>query len=152
MNRKIYYLGKWIEHTNWYPDYKLRLFKRSNAEWGGINPHDTIILEGKTEKLDGDLYHYSYDDVSSHLQTIDKFTSISAREYYKKGKKPSILNLTIRPFYGFFKSYILKKGFLEGKRGWMIARLDSYYVLLKFLKVFEIQVNEKKKNIDPDKK
>ena len=144
VNRKIYYLGKWIEHTNWYPDFKLRLFKRSKAKWGGINPHDTIILDGAAEKLQGDLFHYSYDDVSAHLQTIDKFTSIMAREYYANGKKASIWNITLRPIFGFFKSYILKKGFLEGKRGWMIALLDGYYVLLKFLKIYEIQVNEKK--------
>ena len=143
INRKIRYLGRWIRHGNWYPDYKLRFFKRSRARWGGINPHDTIILNGKTARLNGELLHYSYDSVADHLNTVNKFTSIMAKEYHEKGKKPSLLNLTLRPFFGFFKSYILKRGFLEGKRGFIIAVIDSYYVFLKFVKVFEIQLKQK---------
>lgn len=142
INRKIFYLGKWIEHTNWSPDYKIRLIDKSKARWGGTNPHDKIILDGEGSRLSGVLYHYSYDSVSDHLRTIDKFTTIMAKEYRKKGKKPSYINITLRPLFGIFKSFIIKRGFLEGKRGWMIALLDGYYVLLKFIKIYELDISE----------
>ena len=111
VNRKINYLGKWIKHSNWYPDYKLRLFRKSKAKWGGVNPHDQIILDGKDRRLSSELEHYSYDSVSDHLKTVDNFTSIISREYYEKGKKASIINLTLRPMYGFIKSYFIIKPF-----------------------------------------
>ena len=144
VNRKIKYLGKWIKHSNWYPDYKLRLFRKSKAKWGGVNPHDQIILDGKDSRLSSELEHYSYDSVSDHLRTVDNFTSIISKEYYKKGKRASIINLTLRPIYGFTKSYFIKRGFLEGKRGLIIAIIDSYYVFLKFVKLYEIQLESKK--------
>ena len=144
VNRRIKYLGKWIKHSNWYPDYKLRLFRKSKAKWGGVNPHDQIILDVKDSRLSSELEHYSYDSVSDHLRTVDNFTSIISKEYYKKGKRPSIINLTLRPIYGFTKSYLIKRGFLEGKRGLIIAIIDSYYVFLKFVKLYEIQLESKK--------
>jgi glycosyltransferase involved in cell wall biosynthesis len=143
VNRSIYYLGQWIRYTSWYPDYKIRLFRKDVARWGGINPHDTILLKGKVARLSGHLYHYSYRDVSDHLRTIDKFTTISAREYKARGRKPSWLNLTLRPLFGIFKSYVIKRGFMQGKLGWMIAFLDGYYVLLKFMKIYELNVHER---------
>ncbi len=139
VRRKIWYLGKWIKHGNWYPDYKLRLFRRSKARWGGINPHDKIILNGESKKLKGELLHYSYDNVEDQINTINKFTTIMSKEYFRLGKKAGYTNLIFRPFFSFFKSYVIKRGFLDGKRGFIIAVLESYYVFLKFVKVYELQ-------------
>ena len=142
VSRIIQYLGKWIKYTQWYPDFKLRLFRKVKAKWGGIDPHDTILLEGKTSRLNGKLLHYSYDDISAHLRTIDLYTSIMSKEYWKRGKKASVINLTLRPLYAIFKSYILKRGFLEGKQGIIISLLDGYYVLLKFAKLMEYDLEK----------
>ncbi len=135
--RLVFYLGKWIKHGSWYPDYKIRFFNRKFGRWGGINPHDTVIVNGNVSKLKGDLLHYSYESVKAHLEQVNKFTDIMAFEYGKIGEQPSIVNLTLRPFVKFFKMYFLKLGFLDGKRGFIIAVIASFYVFMKFAKLFE---------------
>jgi glycosyltransferase involved in cell wall biosynthesis len=140
--RKVHYLGKWICHSGWYPDYKIRFFNRQYGRWEGINPHDRIAVKGKVSRLKGDLYHFSYSNVSAHLNQMDKFTGIMADEYERLGKKPSIINLTIRPFYRFIKTYFLKLGFLDGKRGFIISVIASFYVFMKFVKLYEKKINK----------
>ena len=80
MPRRTFYLGRFIDHAGWYPDRKLRLFRRDSGRWGGVNPHDRVELQGVERALRGDLHHYSYRDIGDHLKTIDFFSSISARE------------------------------------------------------------------------
>ncbi len=142
--RKVFYLNKWINHGGWYPDYKIRFFNRKYGYWGGVNPHDTVIVKGDTKKLNGDLLHYSYTDITAHLNQVNKFTDIMSAEYGKLGKKPSIINLTLRPFFKFIKMYFLKLGFLDGKRGFIIAVIASFYVFIKFVKLLERKIEEKK--------
>jgi glycosyltransferase involved in cell wall biosynthesis len=142
--RRVHYLGKWINHGGWYPDYKLRFFNRKFGRWGGINPHDTVIVNGKSLTLTGDLLHYSYESISAHLSQVNKFTDIMAQEYDKIGKNPSIVNLTIRPLFKFIKMYFLKLGFLDGRRGFIIAVIAAFYVFMKFVKLFERKVNPDK--------
>lgn len=140
--RKVFYLEKWINHGGWYPDYKIRFFSKKSGRWGGINPHDTVIVNGKTAKLKGDLLHYSYENIRAQLDQVNKFTDIMALEYEKIGEKPSVINLTIRPFIKFFKMYFLKLGFLDGKRGFIIAVIASFYVFIKFVKLFERKIEK----------
>lgn len=140
--RKVFYLGKWINHGGWYPDYKIRFFNKKYGRWGGVNPHDTVIVKGKTSFLKGDLQHYSYENISAHLNQINKFTDIMAREYEALSKKASVINLTIRPFIKFFKMYFIKLGFLDGRRGFIIAIIASFYVFMKFVKLFERKLDK----------
>lgn len=137
--RKVHYLGKWIHHSGWYPDHKVRLFDRRKAEWGGTNPHDRIEIDSSTELLQGDLYHYSYENLSAHIQTINNFTSISAKEMHLKGRKAGLGKLLLNPFFKFLKSFFLKRGFLDGRVGLFIAITGSFYVFLKYLKLWEMQ-------------
>ena len=111
--RKVHYLGKWINHSGWYPDYKVRLFDRRKAEWGGTNPHDRIEIDSPTELLKGDLYHYSYENLSAHIRTINNFTSISANEMQLKGKKAGLGKLLFNPFFKFLKAFFLPSGVLN---------------------------------------
>jgi glycosyltransferase involved in cell wall biosynthesis len=136
--RKVYYLGKWIKHGGWYPDYKIRLFDRQRGQWGGIDPHDEIQLQGACGRLKNDLFHYSYEDLRAHINQINSFTSISAQEFAKKGKRALMLNILFNPFFKFLKAYILKLGFLEGRVGFFISILGSFYVFLKYLKLWEL--------------
>lgn len=140
--RKVFYLGKWINHGGWYPDYKIRFFNKKYGKWGGINPHDTVIVKRKTANLNGDLQHYSYENIKAHIDQVNKFTDIMALEYGKIGEKPSVINLTIRPFIKFIKMYFLKLGFLDGKRGFIIAVIASFYVFMKFVKLFERKIEK----------
>lgn len=140
--RRVFYIGKWINHGGWYPDYKVRLVNKKFANWGGINPHDELKVNGKTSRLAGDLLHYSYENVSAHINQVNKFTDIISGEYKKVGEKPSVLNLALRPFYKFIKMYFIKLGFLDGTRGFIIACIGAFYVFMKFVKLYEKKVNE----------
>lgn len=136
--RHVFYLNRWINHSGWYPDYKVRLFRKDKAKWGGINPHDVVVVNGKVEYLKGDLIHYSYKDISHHVNTINNFTTISAGEYLKLGKRASLWNIVSRPTGTFLKKYILKQGFRDGIPGFIIAVSSAYYVFLKYAKLWEL--------------
>ncbi len=137
--RKVFYLGRWITHSGWYPDYKIRLFKKSLGRWGGYNPHDKIILNGNSKKLRGDILHYPYKNISTHLNRINSYTTIMADELFKKGSKSNFLKIIFRPYFRFLRSYIFKLGFLDGFQGLVLSILGSYYVFLKYIKLWEIQ-------------
>ena len=135
--RRVFYLGKWINYSGWYPDYKMRFFDKRFGRWEGVNPHDKVNVRGKTATLRGDLLHYSYENISAHLIQMDRFTDIQACEYEKMGEKPSVINFTLRPLYKFIKSFIIKRGFMDGMRGFIIASMGAFYVFMKFLKLYE---------------
>ncbi|WP_276497735.1 glycosyltransferase family 2 protein [Pontibacter litorisediminis] len=147
MNRRTNYCGKWIRHSGWYPDTKVRLFDRSKAVWGGENPHDKIILsKGATLKhLPGDLLHYSYYTVSQHLGQINKFTDASSTAMFRKGKRATWSALLFKAPFRFFKSYILKRGFLDGKEGFYIAITSAFVVYTKYMKLHMLQQDQEDK-------
>ncbi|MCK5003384.1 MAG: glycosyltransferase family 2 protein [Gammaproteobacteria bacterium] len=135
MARKTFYIYRWLNHC-WYPDVKTRLFNKNTAHWGGTNPHDRIIPDGNNiVKLNGDIQHYSFDTLSAHLQTIDKFTEIGADELIKKNKKVSIFSPFSHGIWIFIKIYFLKRGFLDGFAGILVAMLSFMHVFLKYSKV-----------------
>jgi len=137
--RHSYYLGRWINHGGWYPDYKLRLFKREKARWGGKNPHDKIILEGKSQHLKGEILHLVYKDLSDQLKTVDTFSSITAQGWLKEGKKFTFFALLFHPPIKFFETYILRRGFLDGIPGLIISLVSSFYCFLKYAKFWELK-------------
>ncbi len=139
MNRMTFYLGRFIRHGGWYPDRKVRLFRREKAKWGGVNPHDHVQVEsGVVRHLEGDILHYSYRSVSDHLRQIDRFTSVAAREWQARGRSFSSFKLVFNPVGKFLRMYLLKAGFLDGAAGFAVAVLGSYYVFLKYLKHWEL--------------
>lgn len=142
MPRKTFYLGRWIVRSGWYPDRKLRLFRRSCARWGGTNPHDHVQPRGDVAEFKGDLHHYSYRSMADHLRTIDFFTDIAAREKARKGVRFPVLRMLIQPPFKFFKMYVLKQGFREGRVGFIVAVLGMYYVFLKYAKLWELRSRE----------
>lgn len=137
--RRTWYLGRWIRHGGWYPDVKLRLFRRSQGCWGGVNPHDRVRCRGDVVRLNGDLLHYSYDSIADHLRTIDFFTSIAAREKLSRGGGAGLFSLVLRPLGKFVRMYLLKAGFLDGTAGFVVAVTGAFYVFLKYAKLWEIE-------------
>ncbi len=137
-NRFNNYCGKWIHHSGWYPDRKIRLFDKSKAMWGGQNPHDRIVLDAnsRVKFLSGDILHYSYYNLEQHLRKIDSFSTIFQEEMVRKGKHVPFLALVYKPPFRFLKTYIIDRGFLDGSEGFMIAMLSSYHVFLKYAKVY----------------
>lgn len=139
MNRLTNYCGQWIHHCGWYPDAKVRLFHRSTARWGGQNPHDKIIVGGGVQIVDlvGDLQHYSYYTISQHIAQIDKFSTIAARELFRKNKTQYLmLKMCFSPTFSFIKNYFIQLGFLDGHYGFIVCVLSAYYRLVKYAKVF----------------
>jgi glycosyltransferase involved in cell wall biosynthesis len=137
--RHSYYLGRWINHGGWYPDYKLRLIRRGRGRWTGIDPHDKLIVDGKTKTLETEILHYVYRNLSHQLTTVDSFSAITARQWQEQGEKFSLLPLLLKPPAKFIECYIWKKGFLDGLPGFIIAVASSFYVFLKYAKFWEEQ-------------
>jgi glycosyltransferase involved in cell wall biosynthesis len=144
--RQTYYLGRWIKHCGWYPDYKLRLVDRQRAHWEGEDPHDSLVCRGKTAKLSGRIYHYSFDGLADHLDTIDRFTTIAARERHKKGARANLGHLVLRPPFTFLKMYLLKLGLLDGLQGLIICVLSAYHVFVKYAKLWELNHKQDRQN------
>lgn len=144
--RRVKYLGRWINHSGWYPDYTMRFFKKEKGRWAGTDPHDKVVVEGPTARLSEDIYHYTYKNVTDHINTMNRFTTIAAGEYEKKGKSAGFFNLVLRPPFTFFKKYILKQGFRDGLPGFVIAFSSAYYVFLKYVKLWEMKNIERVKD------
>ena len=139
MPRLTWWMGEPIRHGTWYPDRQLRLFDRRRGHWGGNDPHDKVILDGKTGdergRLRGDLFHHSYRDLDDHLVTIQKFTAISAAGLFDRGRRPKFGDLWLRPGWRFVRFYFLKGGFRLGWRGLSLAFLAAHYVRLKYMRL-----------------
>ena len=144
MNRLSNYCGKWIHHCGWYPDRKLRLLDRHTGRWGGENPHDKIIMnEGTTVgHLKGDILHYTIDSIEAHKLQIEKFTTISAEQMFKRGKKVAYITIPFRALVSFLKSYLIQLGFLDGYYGFIICSLGAKYTWLKYYKLLKLNYNK----------
>jgi glycosyltransferase involved in cell wall biosynthesis len=136
LSRVSNYLGRWIRHGTWYPDRKLRLFDRRRGGWGGRNPHDRVSVEGGVERLRGELLHHPYRSLEEHLATIDRYTTIMAQEMRAEGRRARLSDLVLRPPARFFVYYVVRRGFLDGWRGLLLAYLAAHYVRLKYAKLW----------------
>ena len=136
--RMVKYLGRWITHGDWYPDIKLRLFRKELGTCGGKEPHDRTTVDGPVKRLNGHMYHYTYSNISDHLTTLDKFSSITARGWHEDGKTFRLYDLLFRPVFRFIHGYLLKRGFMDGLPGLIIAFISSCGVFVKYAKLWEL--------------
>jgi hypothetical protein len=139
MPRLANYLGRWIKHSGWYPDYKLRLYDRRVSRWQGDYVHESIKVNGRVERLKGDLLHFTVRSAAEHHVRLDRYTTLAAAEGYSQGKRASVASLIFSPIMTFIRSYFLKLGFLDGLHGLIIARFAAYYAFLKNLKLREMK-------------
>lgn len=138
--RKAFYLGRWIEHSGWYPDRKVRLFLRTKARWEGRFVHESLRVDGPIGRLSGDLLHFSCETISEHLQSLDRYTTLAAQDLWHSGAKRSAgSGLASSAILAFVKTYWLKQGFRDGVQGLLIACFASYYNLVKHAKVWEFE-------------
>ena len=144
-NRMTNYCGKWIKHCGWYPDKKLRIWNKNKGEWGGINPHDKVVMQDNTslEYLKGDLLHYSYYSIHQHIAQFNSFTEIGANEAFKKGRKSNIFTIIIKSVWKFKRDYFFKLGFLDGYYGFVICSLSAQATFAKYLKLRELNKNNR---------
>jgi glycosyltransferase involved in cell wall biosynthesis len=141
-NRLTNYNGEWIKYCGWYPDVKVRLVKKAKAKWSGGNIHEHLAVDGSVGHLAGELLHYSYDSISMHVQQTNKYSTTEAQILFAKEKRASILKIVTRPFWQFVKDYFFKKGFLDGRYGFVICSINALYVLLKYAKMKELEFNK----------
>ena len=143
--RLVYYLDRWWRRGGWYPDYDVRLFRRERGFWGGSDPHEKISVDGPIRRLQHPLHHFSYRNIDDHVQRINRFTSISSKELQKEGGRWRLSDALLRPLGRFFRSYFLKRGFMDGFAGFYVAVTAAVYVFLKYAKLWELELEEKKK-------
>jgi len=140
-NRLNNYCGKWIKHSGWYPDSKIRLFNRNKAKWKGENNlHEIIVLDNPKSHnhLRGDLLHWAYTSYSEHCQKINKYTDMAARSMATR-KKVGYFKIMVNPFWKFIRNYFVKKGFLDGSQGFVISVFTAFETFLKYVKIKQLQ-------------
>ncbi|MBY0425926.1 MAG: glycosyltransferase family 2 protein [Cytophagales bacterium] len=140
-NRLTNYCGTWIRHTDWYPDQQYRLFDRRKAYWGGPNLHEKLVFSDNAQLtyLKGDLLHYSFQSIAQHLSKIDHYTTLGAKIAFEQGKRASMAKILFSPVFKFIKSYFIRRGFLDGYHGFVVATLSSFASMAKYLKMKDLE-------------
>jgi glycosyltransferase involved in cell wall biosynthesis len=145
MPRVTWHLGRWIRSTDWYPDHQLRLYNRRAAAWATTHVHESVSVGGTTGTLRGELQHFAYRNIADHLETIDRYTTYAARQMQEDGRRAGWLEMAGHPPLAFLRNYLARGGIRDGVPGLIISALNSYYVFLKFAKLWELQRNSKAK-------
>ncbi|MBX3279265.1 MAG: glycosyltransferase family 2 protein [Acidobacteria bacterium] len=140
--RRTRYLGRWINHSSWYPDYQMRLYRKSASYWDGVSPHETARVRGRVETLEGELLHYTKRNLAEYQEVMNSYTSLAAEYLHNRGKRLSGAGMLLVPLGVFFRTYVLKQGFRDGVPGLIISLSTAYSVFLKYAKVWE------KENVD----
>lgn len=135
LNRRNLYLGAWIDHCGWSPEWRLRLVRRSEARWTGADPHDRLEVNGARARLAGRLRHRPYRDLADHLGTINRYTDIMVQQRLESDRDTPPLAMLLRPPARFLKMYVLRAGFLDGWRGFVVSAMGAFYVFLKYAKL-----------------
>lgn len=136
-NRLMNYCGQWIRHGGWYPDTKVRVFDRRSARWSGKKVHETLEYPDgtQTEHLEGDLLHYSFYTPEEHYLQTEHFAQLAAEEMVERGSSATLLSAALHTGWKFFRDYVLKGGFLDGRNGWRISKTNAHGVWYKYNKV-----------------
>jgi glycosyltransferase involved in cell wall biosynthesis len=140
--RRTRYLGAWIKHTGWYPDFQRRLFRRDSATFSGII-HEALRFEGKPGRLSGDLLHYTVRSFEEHERKVESYTTLAARQMFMAGKRDWRAAMWLATPWSFFHNFVLGLGFLDGRRGWLISRMAARSTWLKFKKLGKLLQKER---------
>lgn len=132
--RLAQYMGRWILHSGWYPDRKVRLYHRERAEWVGEFVHESLSVKGRIGHLEANLLHFTCDSFSEHLKTMDRYTTLAAEELVSRKARIGLPRLLVDPPWTFVKTYLLQRGFLDGAEGLAIAYMAALYSFLKYAK------------------
>jgi glycosyltransferase involved in cell wall biosynthesis len=140
MPRAACFMDRWIRHGDWYPDCQLRLFDRRHGRWQGGRVHESVKVRGETGVLKGEIHHHTYRALSDYLERLESYSSLAAQDYRDRGRVATPAALAVNPAVTFLKAYLLKRGFLDGIPGLMVALMGSISVFFKYAKLYELQV------------
>ena len=136
--RVTFHLGRWLRSTDWYPDYQLRLYDRRRARWSGRHVHESVRADGPVARLGGEILHYAYRDLSHHLVTMDRYTTLAARQMFEDGRRAGWWDLALHPPAAFLRNYLLRGGFRDGVPGLIVSAMNARYVGIKLAKLWEL--------------
>ena len=139
ISRVVHYLNRWWRKGGWYPEYRVRFFRKSRVTWGGVDPHEKPIVDGKIGRLEGELFHFTYTDMNEQFSRLHAHSTVAALEEYKRGKDATLKHLLVNPFLRILKFYVLKKGYREGRAGLIVAVIEGYYTFMKYAKLWEMR-------------
>jgi len=143
VSRRIFYMGRWIRHCGWYPEYRERLSKKGRAVWKGNVLHERLASQGSVGILDGDLLHRPYSNLGDHLKTIDRYSLLWAQREAESGRKTGLFSIITRPSVKFLKMFIIRAGFLDYGPGLIASVMGSFYTFMKYAKLYELSGNPK---------
>lgn len=141
--RKNYFGKRWIRHGGWWPDHTLRLFRREKGTFKSREVHERVVVDGETGYLKNPIEHFTYEDVNDYMQRMQTYSTLSAIELFKKGRRSGILDIVFRPAATFCKMLLLRLGILDGIYGIMLAWLYSVYTYRKYIKLKEMNKDDK---------
>ena len=134
--------GKKIKHVGWSNHYRVRFFRNGSGRYNDREVHEKFLTNKVTGSLKEEIYHHTYEDLEDYFNKFNRYTTESAKQYKKQNKRRSLLVFSLDSFFKFFKMYILKAGFLDGYEGYLLAKLSSFYVFIKYAKLKEKNFNE----------
>ena len=132
------FIGKFIHHSGWYPDYVLRLFRRNAGKFSDSLVHEIVRLDGKTARLKNPLLHYSYLTQGDVERKVEQYSSAAAKQMHEAGKRAGLLSAILRGGWAFFRTYLLRLGILDGLAGFQIARMNARTTYLKYRKLVDL--------------
>ncbi len=137
--RRTCFLGRWITRGGWYPQHKLRLFRRNAASIAGEQIHPEAVVAGRVRKLKGDILHFSFPGgVMEYVERSREYAEIAAQERFAAGKRAGLVGLLLRPPLAFLRSYVLRLGFLDGVPGLAVAAGTAYHRFMRDLRLWEL--------------
>jgi hypothetical protein len=138
--RKVWFIDRWITHGDWYPDWSCRLFQPTRARWGGdAFVHEKIACAGPVATLNGDLHHYSFPDLSTHVAKIPLFADLFVQQQQARSTRFSLVAALFRPGWRFFRAYVLRRGFLDGYPGFYIAIATAFGAFVRYSRLYEAE-------------
>jgi glycosyltransferase involved in cell wall biosynthesis len=141
--RRARYLGRWILHSGWYPDWKIRLFHRGKACWEGDYVHESVLADGPVETMDGEILHYTCDSLADHRKRIEFYTDLAAQELFERGGHSGRMRRLLAPPWVFVNTYLFRLGVLDGVPGFLIAWMAARYVHRKFAKLAQLRAGRR---------
>ena len=139
MPRRHFFMRQWINHSAWYPDYKIRLFRKDRCAWGGYAPHDVLKVRGTIKKMRHDIHHYIYRDLAHFAATKNQYSTLTAEDHFKNGRKARVIDFTLRPLYAFLYRYLIRLGIADGIAGFTISVMEAHAVFMKYVKLYELE-------------
>jgi len=138
VNRLSRFLGHWIRHCGWHPDWVVRLFDRRRAGFNDKPVHESIEVRGETGRLKGLLHHYTYESMEQYIAKLNRYTTLAAEEMHERGQRAGLLSAIVRAKMTYFRMFFLQGGILDGPAGWVLCVASSFYVLSKYTKLWRM--------------